>query len=51
MTPGDTSNLLQGTFARGTKSFGAALLLCDRGYGEQAAMLNRSLFEDATIAW
>lgn len=41
MTPGAIENLAQGTFARGTKTFGAALLLCDRGYGEQAAMLNR----------
>jgi Family of unknown function (DUF5677)/SEC-C motif len=51
MTPGAIENLAQGTFARGTKTFGAALLLCDRGYGEQAAMLNRSLFEHAVVAW
>jgi SEC-C motif/Family of unknown function (DUF5677) len=51
MTPGAIGNLAQGTFARGTKTFGAALLLCDRGYGEQAAMLNRSLFEHAVVAW
>jgi diacylglycerol O-acyltransferase / wax synthase len=36
------SAIFIGTFARATKTYGAALLLCDRGYGEQAAMLNRS---------
>jgi hypothetical protein len=32
MTPGAIENLAQGTFARGTKTFGAALLLCG-GHG------------------
>jgi hypothetical protein len=51
MTPGSFENLFIGTFARGTKTYRAALLLCDRGYGEQAAMLNRSLFEHMVVAW
>jgi hypothetical protein len=51
MSPGSFDNLVIGTFARGTKTYRAALLLCDRGYGEQAAMLNRSLFEHMVVAW
>lgn len=51
MTPGELDNLVYGTFARGTKTYRAVLLLADRGYGEQAAMLNRSLFEHAVVAW
>ena len=48
---GSFNNLVIGTFARGTKTYRAALLLCDRGYGEEAAMLNRSLFEHMVVAW
>lgn len=51
MAPGSFENLIIGTFARATKTFRAALLLCDRGYGEQAAMLNRSLFEHMVVTW
>lgn len=51
MSPGALNNVFVGTFARGTKTFRAALLLCDRGYGQQAAMLARSLFEHAVVAW
>ena len=40
MTPSAIENLARGTFARGTKTFGAVLLLCDRGqetlYGAQS---------------
>jgi Family of unknown function (DUF5677)/SEC-C motif len=51
MSPGTAPNIVYGTFARGTKTYRAALLLADRGYGEQAGMLNRSLFEHAVVAW
>src|SRR3954447_22963487 len=51
MKPGSFENLFIGTFARGTKIYRAALLLSDRGYGEEAAMLNRSLFEHMVVAW
>ena len=37
-------------FARATKTYKAALLLARQGYGEQAAMLNRSLFEGMAVA-
>lgn len=36
--------------ARGTKTFDGLLRLCREGFGEQAAMLNRSLFEAMVIA-
>jgi Family of unknown function (DUF5677) len=36
--------------ARASKTFGAVLTLCREGYGEQAAMLNRSLFEGMAVA-
>jgi hypothetical protein len=36
--------------ARGTKTLDAVLHLCEGGYGEQATMLNRSLFEGMAIA-
>jgi hypothetical protein len=51
MRPGALGNVFQGTFARGTQTFRAVLLLCDRGYGVQAGMLNRSLFEHAVVLW
>jgi hypothetical protein len=51
MTPGAIENVFIGTFAKGTKTWGAAMLLCDRGYGQQAEMLTRSLFEHAVVAW
>lgn len=37
-------------FARATKTFKAAILLVRQGYGEQASMLNRSLFEGMVVA-
>lgn len=44
--------ILLGLWARSFKTFRGALSLCGAGYGDQAAMLNRSLFEDmADIAW
>lgn len=51
MEPGKLDNVFIGTFAKGTKTFRAGLLLCDRGYGQQAAMLTRSLFEHAVVSW
>lgn len=51
MSPWTVPYVVFGTFARGTKTYRAALLLADRGYGEQAGMLNRSLFEYAVVAW
>lgn len=36
--------------ARATKSFDAVIRLCELGYGEQAVMLNRSLFEGMAVA-
>jgi Family of unknown function (DUF5677) len=36
--------------ARATKTFDGVVRLCEAGFGEQAAMLNRSLFEAMAIA-
>jgi Family of unknown function (DUF5677) len=36
--------------ARATKTFDAVIRLCEAGFGEQAAMLNRSLFEGMAVA-
>lgn len=36
--------------ARSTKTFRGTVALCRSGYGEQAAMLNRSLFEGMAVA-
>jgi hypothetical protein len=51
LEPGEPQNVFVSTFAKGTKTFRAAVLLCDRGYGQQAGMLCRSLFEHAVISW
>ena len=51
LEPGSLDAVVFGTFGRGTKTYSAALLLADRGFGEQAGMLNRSLFEHAVVAW
>lgn len=51
MQPASFTNLVVGSLARSTKTYQAALLLSDRGYGQQAAMLNRSLFEDMVVVW
>ena len=42
--------LILWTYARSTKTFQGSLRLCAAGYGEQAGMLNRSLYEDMLIA-
>ncbi len=36
--------------ARATKTFDAVIRLCEAGFGEQAVMLNRSLFEGMAVA-
>jgi Family of unknown function (DUF5677) len=37
--------------ARTTKTYRAVLHLCIKGHGEQATMLNRSMFEDVIVAY
>ena len=39
------------TFARSLKTYRGSLQLCRLGYGEQAGMLNRSLFEDMVVSY
>lgn len=39
------------TFSRSVKTFRASIELCRTGFAEQAAMLNRSLFEDMAVAY
>ena len=39
------------TFSRSFKTFRASIELCRTGFAEQAAMLNRSLFEDMAVAY
>jgi hypothetical protein len=46
----EADELVAGEIARGTKTFRASLDLCLSGYGPQAAMLNRSLFEGMAVA-
>lgn len=43
-------SVLMRVYARGSKTFRGSVRLAIRGYGVQAGMLNRSLFEDAIIA-
>jgi len=42
--------ILMAEGARATKSYQAAVALCGLGFGEQAAMLNRSIFEGSLAA-
>jgi Family of unknown function (DUF5677) len=49
-TPEVWQHLLLAIFARSTLTFRAVMQLCRGGYGEQADMLNRSLFEDMAAA-
>jgi hypothetical protein len=44
------ADLILGTYARSSKTFQGLLRLAHVGYGEQAAMLGRSLFEDMLVA-
>jgi hypothetical protein len=47
----EADEILYRIAARGTKTFRAVLHLCTLGHGEQATMLNRSLFEDLLTAY
>jgi hypothetical protein len=38
------------TYARSSKTYQASIMLAGFGYGAQAGMLNRSLFEDMAVA-
>ena len=49
-TPDAAGRIILWTYARSTKTFRASLRLAAGGYGEQAMMINRSLFEDMAIA-
>jgi hypothetical protein len=42
--------LIVATYARSSKTYRASFMLAGFGYGAQAAMLNRSLFEDMVVA-
>lgn len=44
------SELILVTYARSSKTYQAAIMLAGFGYGAQAGMLNRSLFEDMAVA-
>jgi Family of unknown function (DUF5677) len=49
--PGDpAADVLLRTYVRSTKSYRGALLLAGHGFGPQAGMLARSLFEDMVVA-
>lgn len=48
----DTSEaVIRTTFARSLRTFNAVLRLCDAGFGDQAVMLCRSLFEDMVVSY
>jgi hypothetical protein len=49
--PDRTAFLVAATFARSLKTFRALLVLAADGWGEQAAMLDRSLFEDMVVGY
>lgn len=49
-SPDIAGALIMATYARGTKTFQASFRLALAGYGAQAGMLNRSLFEDMIVA-
>lgn len=46
---GDQQPLLWASLYRSMKTYRATLILCDSGFGEQAGMLCRSLFEDLLV--
>jgi hypothetical protein len=46
----EASLIVSGTIARSTATFKCVVKLCRLGYGEQASMLNRTLFEDMISA-
>ncbi len=45
----DVGATLLTTYARATKTYRASIVLAGQGFGEQAGMLNRSLFEDMIV--
>jgi hypothetical protein len=49
-TRDDAGQTILATYGRSTKTFRAAVILAGQGYGVQAGMLNRSLFEDMIVA-
>jgi hypothetical protein len=49
-TEDEAARLVMATYARASKTFQASLRLSQQGYGAQAGMLNRSLFEDMVVA-
>jgi hypothetical protein len=49
-TPDEAGALILATYARSSKTFNASVRLAALGYGAQAGMLNRSLFEDMIVA-
>ncbi len=51
LPPMDNRFIAWATTFRALKTFDALLALADAGYGEQATMLSRTLFEDAVVAW
>jgi hypothetical protein len=46
----DDTPIIHWTLARSDRTFGMVVKLCRLGYGQQASMLNRSLFEDMISA-
>jgi hypothetical protein len=50
LTEDAADKLIFRTYARSSKTYNASFLLSGRGYGVQAGMLNRSLFEDMIVA-
>jgi hypothetical protein len=46
----DDTPIIHWTLARSDRTFGMVVELCRLGYGQQASMLNRSLFEDMISA-
>ena len=49
-TPDRAGLVINATYARSSKTYQASFRLAGLGYGVQAAMLNRSLFEDMVVA-
>jgi hypothetical protein len=46
----DDTPIIHWTLARSDRTFGMVVKLCRLGYGQQASMLNRTLFEDTISA-
>lgn len=46
---GDKDPLVWGSIFRSMKTYRAVMILCDAGFGEQAGMLCRTLFEDMLV--